>query len=480
MRIHNPFIHLLSVHRKHYMYDVNTKYIVNISKDLYGFLQEAIQSGEETDVPDAICREAETLYSYGLLGERKRDYEIEHPDSACLDRILSNCMKTITLQVTQNCNLRCNYCVYSGSYENRIHSNKRMDINTAKAAIKFLYEHSSLTPAVNVGFYGGEPLLEFDLLKECVAYAKTIFQGKILSFTITTNGTMLTEEIMEFLVGNDFYVTISLDGPKEIQDKNRVMAGGKNGSFEVVFEKVRSFITKYPAFKEHLSFNAVLDPTNDFGCTNDFFMNFDTVKGIRANGVQISTDGLKTELKQNEAFLVPYSYETFKNFLWSCGRLDEIGSKLIMGYLEQLERSFVEREKGRHDDKKYAHPGGPCLIGVHKLFVNVDGALFPCERVNENAACTCIGSLERGIDIGRVRELLNIGKLTEEECKDCWCFQFCMHCVRTAENGDELSREKKLGRCNYSRLNAEESMKDYIVLKECGSSFARRMRKEYL
>lgn len=71
-----------------------------------------------------------------------------------------------------------------------------------------------------------EPLLEFNLLEECVAYAKALFQGKLLSFTITTNATMLTEEIMEFLVGNDFYVTISPDGSKEIQDKNRVMAGG--------------------------------------------------------------------------------------------------------------------------------------------------------------------------------------------------------------------------------------------------------------
>jgi len=80
---------------------------------------------------------------------------------------------------------------------------------------------------------------------------------------------------------------------KKIQDKNRVMADGKQGSFNVVMKNVEYFLKKYPDFTEHISFNAVLDPTNDFNCSNEFFMNYESLKKNNARGVLISTEGLK-------------------------------------------------------------------------------------------------------------------------------------------------------------------------------------------
>ena len=476
MKVEAPFIHLIKLHTKYYLYDVNSKMIVNISNDLFDFFKSNENIKAEIEIPHKLEDEVRRLLKYDLFSKTDTGYEIEYPQGTNLEEILNNCMRIMTLQVTQNCNLRCKYCVYSGSYSNRVHSNKRMSFETAKSAIDFLYAHSSMTTSIGIGFYGGEPLLEFDLLKKCVEYAKMKFIGKDLSFTLTTNATLLTEEIMKFFVKNNFFVTISFDGPQVIQDKNRVMADGKSGSFETVMKNVEMFLNKYPDFSWHVSFNAVLDPTNDFSCSNDFFMNFETVKSITANGVLVSTDGLKKELEKDETFSIAYEYEMFKNFLCSCGKLDKIGSKLSVAYIEQLEKLVAKREVGIEKNKKFAHPGGPCLIGVHKFFVNADGNFYPCERVDESANVTKIGNIKSGFDFDRIRELLNIGKLTENECKNCWAFQFCIQCFRSAVDGDKLSKEKRLAKCKSSKMNAEESIKDYIVLKEYHSNFGEGLR----
>lgn len=477
MKIKRPFIFMYKLYAKFYLYDVNTKMLVGISKNLYEFLNNMDQE-EYVIIPDDLENEVNRLLKYNIFNEPNFDYEIEYPQCEYIEDILNNCMRTITLQVTQNCNLRCKYCVYSGSYENRIHTNKRMSFETAQKAIEFLHEHSSLSAAVSIGFYGGEPLLEIELIKKCVDYAKKIFDGKDLSFTMTTNATLLTETIMDFLVENNFYVTISFDGPQKIQDKNRVLADGKQGSFNIVMKNVEQFLGKYPEFSEHINFNAVLDPTNDFECSNEFFMNYDTVQKNKARGVLISTDGLKKELERDEAFTIAYEYEMFKNFLWSCGKIKEVGSKLTVSYLEQLEQLVVDRAIGLEKNKKYAHPGGPCLIGVHKFFVSAEGNFYPCERVDESIECTRIGNLEEGFDFERIKMLLNIGKLTENECKQCWAFQFCTQCFRSAVDGECLSKSKRLSKCKATRYNAEQSLKNYIVLKEYGSTFGRRLREE--
>ncbi len=474
MKIKRPLVFVFSMYANFYLYDVNTKMIIGISRDLYDLLKDIKE--DYVEIPYDLEGEVSKLLKYEIFSETNYDYEIKYPQSEYIEDILKNCMRTITLQVTQNCNLRCKYCVYSGSYENRVHSNKRMSFETAQSAIDFLHKHSSYSASVGIGFYGGEPLLEIELLRKCVDYAKKVFNGKDLSFTITTNATLLTEEVMEFLVENDFYVTISFDGPQKVQDKNRVMADGEQGSFNIVMKNVEHFLKKYPMFSERISFNVVLDPTNDFNCSNNFFMNYESLKKNSARGVLISMEGLKKDLEYDESFNIAYNYEMFKNFLWSCGKLKDVGSKLTVSYIEQVEQLVANRTVGLEKDRKYAHPGGPCLIGAHKFFVNTEGDFYPCERVDESIECTRIGNLEDGLDFKKIRTLLNIGKLTEKECKKCWAFQFCSQCLRSAVDGDHLSKSKRLSKCNISRYNAEQSLKDYIVLKEYGSTFGKRIK----
>ncbi|MFZ3070522.1 MAG: radical SAM protein [Anaerolineaceae bacterium] len=132
-----------------------------------------------------------------------------------------------------------------------------MTWKVAKRALDFLWEHSIDSGEVNVGFYGGEPLLEFPLIQKVVGYSKYLFWGKQLTFSITTNGTLLNPEIILFFQEHNFSLGISLDGPKEINDRNRVFANGK-GTFDSVLHNINLLSVnrvKPPAFRQ-----AVLTP----------------------------------------------------------------------------------------------------------------------------------------------------------------------------------------------------------------------------
>ena len=176
-------------------------------------------------------------------------------------------------------------------------------------------------------------------------------------------------------------------------------------------------------------------------------------------------------------FVIGGNYARKNPFFENCVRIknNSIRTGAFLD-LMQLEKLVAKREVGIEKNKKFAHPGGPCLIGVHKFFVNADGNFYPCERVDESANVTKIGNIKSGFDFDRIRELLNIGKLTENECKNCWAFQFCIQCFRSAVDGDKLSKEKRLAKCKSSKMNAEESIKDYIVLKEYHSKFGEGLR----
>ena len=123
--------------------------------------------------------------------------QIEHPLSNLSEHLLARGLEKMTLQVTQNCNLRCKYCIYSevSNLSQRSHNENAMSFETAKNAIDFFGVHSRDKKQVAIGFYGGEPLLEFQLIKDAVSYAKKIFEGKDLSFHITTNATLMTDEM---------------------------------------------------------------------------------------------------------------------------------------------------------------------------------------------------------------------------------------------------------------------------------------------
>lgn len=168
-----PFVHLFKTSSGCFVYDVNTDVILKVPEDVYLTIKNP--QNNSTNAEKYIYK----LKKCGYLKGNKLRYT-EHPETRFIKYYAESKVEGLILQLTQNCNLRCKYCVYSGGYYNRTHTNKKMEWNTARKAIDFLIEHSWERPEKTISFYGGEPLLEFSLMKKCILWAEKKCEDKIL------------------------------------------------------------------------------------------------------------------------------------------------------------------------------------------------------------------------------------------------------------------------------------------------------------
>jgi uncharacterized protein len=469
-----PFIHLFSTIENFYVYDVNTNRIIKAEEYVYRYLENLLAgkpaglnlSAEETE---KASERVKTLQQHGYLSA-KRGKTIMHHLDKYLEGKLASCMENLILQVTQACNLRCKYCAYTGEYLNRPHGTLSMPEEIAKKAIDFYISRSSDSPRLSFGFYGGEPFLNFGLIKVLLPYIKKKMQGKPHDFHITTNGTIMNEEIIKFLALHDVALMVSLDGPKEVHDLNRCYGSGR-GSYDDVMKNIDFACEIAPDYvNKKISFNSVLTKQVSFCSFTKFFTDFKTIKAPFVTASSPNRFYLKENAKVDVKNLVyddDVNYETFKYFLSKMGRLPVSEVSKLIGNWEEQDRVRMEEKRieGMSLPDNF-HPSGPCVPGVKRLFVNIRGELFPCERVNESSEVCRIGDLNTGIDIDKARKLLNIGRLTENECKNCWAVRFCSSCVASADNGETFDKKLKLSYCKDFIENAESMLVKYCSYRE--------------
>jgi len=461
-----PFIHKFTCMNKFYIFDVNMHKVLELPKDLYDILEEN-QACEELSHPLI-----EKLKANGFL-KASAIQEIIHPFDNIAQDLVNNRIMRLTLQVTQQCNFRCDYCVYSGSYNNREHSGKRMELELAKKGIDFLIKHSKDTKVLNIGFYGGEPLLEIDLIKECIKYAIEKAEGKEVDFVMTTNGSLLNEEIVSFFLDYNVALTISLDGPKEIQDKNRRFINNC-GTFDVVYNNLKSLTQKFPELKRRLNFNMVIDPTIQLNCLNDFVASEEDLFDEAALTTGFISDNYrKNAVATSEEFFADWEYNRFKYLLFLQNKLPGMkDSKLMQSSFSQLFSLGDSLRLNYPQLHEAEHHSGPCVPGQVRLFMDVHGTFYPCERVCESSEIMKIGNIDDGIDIEKVKVLLNVGRATKEECKTCFAIRECNVCAAYADdNSNKLSKELKLKQCNNMKYHFEEMLKDICVLNEIGFNY---------
>lgn len=184
MIVLNSFIHLFKTPGGHYLYDVNKNVILDLSEEEYKLLNyiNSDDTGNCTMEFNAQAKESiDNLRDLGFLSE-KRPKEMYHPLNDTILSHLNNKVNMITLQITKQCNLRCKYCIYSGDYENRVHSNEKMTLETAQKAIDFYIDHSRDNDKGLLAFYGGEPLLEFEFIKIVLSISKKKQKANIFTF----------------------------------------------------------------------------------------------------------------------------------------------------------------------------------------------------------------------------------------------------------------------------------------------------------
>ncbi|SHH84912.1 uncharacterized protein SAMN02745823_01178 [Sporobacter termitidis DSM 10068] len=444
-----------------YVYDRHTDSLLILSEDEYRELLK-VEKGELPHEQSPVIKKYQEL---GILKSNVVE-KIEHPGTEIIEHYLKTRMKQLTLQVTQQCNMRCEYCIYSGIYDNnRTHSNHRMSLETAKKAIDFFLERNGELPIVVIGFYGGEPLLEFDLIRQCVEYAKSRVEGKKIRFNMTTNGTLLTDSVVDYMVENDFTLCISLDGSKQEHDVSRKFVNGE-GSFDIIIHNIERIQKRHPEYYKEIMILTTINPYMDLGCALEYFSTKEIFSDKQIIFNAMNEINLNRELNYDKNYFKIRNFEHIKMLSSLIGKLD----KKYVSPLTISSRSKVERrQKHIHNHSEIlpiTHHGGPCLAGVQRLFVRVDGTLFPCERVNEMIDNFKIGTLDDGLDVGKIKKLINIGELTDTECKKCWNLRQCSICAREVDFEANLPRESKLRECPKSCSNALFDMYELCALNE--------------
>jgi len=367
-------------------------------------------------------------------------------------------LQQLIFQVTQNCNLRCKYCIYGGSYENeRKLSQKRLSFEIARKSMDYLSDIfiNRVNKNFVLGFYGGEPTLEFKLIEDIVAYSKKVFPHFDLNYVMTTNMTNLTDEMIHFFVSEDFNLVVSLDGPKENHDEKRVFANG-NGSFEIIMDnlkKIKRYAPDY--FANNISIELVYSPDLSFTRVYDFFRNNELVKNLR---LLLNSVG-----KYNTSYYTKYPYdnEKVKEQIKKVVKItrEKLKNKQDLVPFERSMLRGVRVIKHGLAKKNLSTRANTCLFD-DRLFVDSEGNFHVCERINESFP---IGNVRDGFDFGKMKKMLKgFVDLIKKECLDCEIRSLCNKCFTAFAGKNRF--EIPEGYCEDRKYEIKKNLENFIKI----------------
>lgn len=463
-----PFIKLIKKYNLYYFYDVNTNQIVKITKDLYDLLEKESNNDIETILNNLdntdIKLEIDKLLECGYLSNN-RPISSKHFLSDYMNIYQSGGLDKLTLQVTQNCNFKCRYCGYAGDgYLNRIHNTNTMSYYTACEAVEFFLKHSINSKELNIGFYGGEPFLEGELIKNTINYIESKKLGKKITYRITTNGSIADKKMLDYLENYNVHLMISFDGPKTIQNKNRRYAINGGETYDTVEKTLNKIKNHYPNLYRNLTLHSVVDPSENYNEYTNFFASNEHFIS-RSYSTSIIDDS-KTiyKTKYSDAFVEMDSLnEMLYYYLIMYGKSKNVRSLYVHNY----EKTSLNDKFNRMPclDINFHH-GGACIPGVTRLFVDVKGELYPCEKISENSECMKIGNIYEGFDQKKIQSQLDIINLCSEECSNCWAIRHCSICCNQIDNFNDFSLKLKKNICKKNLIALLTDIEKYILLKE--------------
>lgn len=354
------------------------------------------------------------------------EFSIQYPYSKEeLEKMHSGKVKSMTLALTEQCNLRCKYCGYMPKYTDANYKLKEMSKEIAIKAIDILMKSSHESEICHLGFYGGEPLLRLNSIKECVGYIKERYPFRKPTYNITTNAVLLNNEVTDFLIENDIKIIISFDGPTEQHNKYRVFGNGKS-SYEKVFKNIQALYQKNPKyFRENVTYNVVMFN----GANNELFESVDKLWKSNVNMIDLFPTEHFMKVRDEKEDMLP------KEIL-DITRYDFAYKSMLKG-MKKYYNSFSGPASGTA-----IMPGGFCIPGVRKNFVTTDGKIIVCEKVDESRQVFEIGDVYNGIDMEKIDRLINETLKYVEKCKHCWAAKFCKICFKDIINIDEKFCEK--------------------------------------
>ena len=385
-------------------YDIIAMYKEKSPDEIVKYIIETYTNEEitEQDVLDCI-EDVKSLESAGKL------YTPDTYEGMAFDfKNRNTVIKALCLHVAHTCNLNCSYCFAS---QGKYHGERAlMSFEVGKRALDFLIENSGTRHNLEVDFFGGEPLMNWDVVKELVAYARVQekIHNKNFRFTLTTNGVLVDDEVIDFCNKEMSNVVLSLDGRQEIHDRLRVDYMGR-GSYDLIVPKFQEFV-KRRGGKNYYMRGTFTHNNIDF--TNDIFHMADL--GF-------------TELSMEPVVCSPDD----------AAALTESDLPVLFDQYEILAKEMIKRKKEGRPFTFYHYmldlTHGPCIYkrisgcgsGTEYMAVTPSGELYPCHQFVGDTKYL-LGNIWDGVTN---KEIQNEFKLcnayARPECNDCWAKLYC-------------------------------------------------------
>lgn len=382
-------------------YDIISMYENNSKEEIINEITNAYNVSAD-EVIECI-EDIETLKENGKLFTKD-----EYENLAFDFKKKNTVIKALCLHIAHTCNLNCEYCFAS---QGKYHGERAlMSLEVGKRAIDFLIENSGTRKNLEVDFFGGEPLMNFQVVKDIVKYARSIEKehNKNFRFTLTTNGVLVDDDVIEFANKECHNVVLSLDGRKEIHDNLRKTINGK-GSYDTIVPKFKKFV----------------ESRNNKGYY------------IRGTYTHNNVDFTKDIFHMADLGFTELSMEPVVCSMDDPYALTYDDLPVIYEQYEILAKEMLKREKEGNPITFYHYmidlSGGPCIYkrvsgcgsGTEYMAVTPWGDLYPCHQfVGDDKYL--LGDIFKGITNSEIQNEFKLcNAYARPECKDCWAKLYC-------------------------------------------------------
>ena len=408
-------IHKFKQGGKCFVLDVNTGAVHIVDELVYDLVDDnKLRSKEElladfgakygADVVEEAYEELQELVAEGILYTEDQYEDIAHSSMDDRDYI-----KAVCLNIIHACNLRCKYC-FADEGEYNGHKGK-MSLETAKKAIDYVVKRSGPRRNIEIDLFGGEPTMMMDTIKEIIAYAREneAKWNKKIRFTMTTNATLLTDEMMDYMDKELENIILSIDGRKEVNDKVRIRFDGK-GSYDQILPNIKKMVAKRDKTKAHTVRGTFTRENLDF--YEDVKMMVD--EGFREISIEpvVLEDGHPLALRRED---LPKIFESY----------DKLYDELVQKKAEGKEFNFYHFKVDLN--------GGPCVYkrisgcgaGFEYVAITPQGEVYPCHQFvgKEEYKLGSIYDDTYDAELGKKFKKAHI--YNKPKCRNCWARFYC-------------------------------------------------------
>ncbi len=346
------------------------------------------------------------------------------------------------INVTEQCNLRCSYCCYSGIYENtRTHGKASIGQDDVPTLLKFIEDNVRKHP-FNISFYGGEPLLKYEVLQNIILQSEQQW-GSDVSFYVATNGMLLDEQKTDWLVAHNVIIAISIDGTETFHDRYRKTLKGE-GSFAKAYAALANLKQRYPEYRKAqvmllttlTSFDALpsmaeswhRDPVlHDIAPT--------TISALAPNFKEGVTKRKWAEVLESHKMLLNL-FDNHRDWIF------------LRAYFNECVMNWIKRPVMDVGNEVLL---STCLPTNDKIFIDSYWNLHVCEKISNLFA---IGCVKDGINWEKANELaISYYNKRKERCKKCPAIRMCSLCLSSIEFTEEQMDVLCHNECIYTKIN---------------------------